>query len=508
MVVSKVRRSITGIVALVGACVFAGGAGATAATVAWSDGTHDTDATTRLLGDISSDTYVSAYVRLPDGRTLIGGSFTTLRGTAVNILVRLDADGRIDSAFNTNLGTGFALTPCQFCGTANVDEIVVQPDGKILVAGLFDSVNGTPSSRLVRLNADGSVDTAFSANLGSGFTGGGGSSAGALVMRVHLQSDGRILATGDFNSVGSAGASSVVRLNADGSVDTTYTANAALVCDMYTGDSVLMGDGRLLVTGCSIPPTTGAKTGIVLFNTDGTRNAAFDTAVGTGFETVKYDAQNQPYDTADYPWTAERTSDGGVLLGGAFTRFNGQTVPRGLLKLRADGTVDAAYNTKLGAGLALGSGTTAPTYSGAFVSDLTAQSDGRIIVNGYFDTLGGSAQKNIGRIGVDGLPDTTFAGKGDMDGIKYGIETVSLPDGSIVVHGAFDKWNGAAVDGFVVLGTAPAPAVESRVTSTAASTEAETTPAAGSAARPAIFFASMLLIAVGGLLVRRRDNAA
>ena len=92
-------------------------------------------------------------------RVLTIGGAVVLAATALAAPVRAEPD----TPFNTNLGTGLG-------GTAQV--IAVQPDGKIVVGGNFAEVAGVPTPHeLLRLNADGTVDTAFNVHLGAGFDG-------------------------------------------------------------------------------------------------------------------------------------------------------------------------------------------------------------------------------------------------------------------------------------------------------------------------------------------------
>jgi len=83
----------------------------------------------------------------PYEAVLAGGDFTSINGDAQNYLVLLDDAGRT----------------AEFQGSPNgsVYAVVVQSDGKILIGGCFTMVNGSPRSRLARLNADGTLDSTF-----------------------------------------------------------------------------------------------------------------------------------------------------------------------------------------------------------------------------------------------------------------------------------------------------------------------------------------------------------
>jgi uncharacterized delta-60 repeat protein len=85
-----------------------------------------------------------------DGKIVIGGSFTTVNGVARKNLARLNADSSLDTSFDP--GSGPFLI---------VHSVAVQGDGKVLIGGLFTTVNGISRSRVARLNADGSVDAGF-----------------------------------------------------------------------------------------------------------------------------------------------------------------------------------------------------------------------------------------------------------------------------------------------------------------------------------------------------------
>jgi hypothetical protein len=86
-----------------------------------------------------------------------------------------------------------------------VNSIVVEPDGKILIGGLFTTFNGTNRNRIARLKANGSLDTTL--NPGTGADGG--------VRTISLESDGKVLIGGDFTTVNGVVRPYVARLFGD-----------------------------------------------------------------------------------------------------------------------------------------------------------------------------------------------------------------------------------------------------------------------------------------------------
>jgi uncharacterized delta-60 repeat protein len=137
------------------------------------------------------------FAQQQNNKLLIGGPFLRYKGLNVNKLIRIDLDGNIDTAFNTGLISG------------NVNEILVLPDDRIIIAGTFSSINGKPANRIARLLSNGSLDTTFNANFSS------------RIRAMHLQKDGKIILVGDFTTVNSQTVQRLVRLNTDGSIDNT-----------------------------------------------------------------------------------------------------------------------------------------------------------------------------------------------------------------------------------------------------------------------------------------------
>jgi uncharacterized delta-60 repeat protein len=164
-----------------------------------------------------------------DGKILIGGEFTTYNGTNRGRIARLNSNGSLDTTF-LNTGAG---------ANAGVYSLALQSDGKVLIGGYFTTYNGTSRGYIARLNSDGSLDTSFLTT---------GAGASGTVWSIVQQSDGKILIGGTFTAYNSAGRGCVARLNSDGSLDTSFlTAGAGANGTVFS--VALQSDGRILVSG-------------------------------------------------------------------------------------------------------------------------------------------------------------------------------------------------------------------------------------------------------------------
>lgn len=231
---------------------------------------------------IGASSFVFSLAQQIDGKVLVGGSFTTINGTARNYMARLNADGTVDTSFNP--GTG---------ANGSVNAVTLQNDGKVLVGGSFTSINGTIRNRIARLNANGSLDTSFNPSTG----------ANSPVTSLALQGDGKMLVGGGFTSFNGTARYYLARVNADGTLDTTFTGIGA-------GDWVyslaLQSDGRVIVGGSFTGMNGTTRNRIARLNANG----SLDTSLtGTGADNTVYALAMQ--------------SDGKVLAGGAFTSING-----------------------------------------------------------------------------------------------------------------------------------------------------------------------------------------
>ena len=145
------------------------------------------------------------------------------------------ADGTPDTTFSANIGNGF---------NNNVTLVAVQSDGKIVVGGYFTTINVTASSYIARLNADGTPDTTFSTNIGSGFSNN--------VYGVAVQSDGKIVVGGEFTSINVTASNRIARLN---------RPPAPAVTSISPTSGSTAGGTPVTITGTDLTGATGITVG-------------------------------------------------------------------------------------------------------------------------------------------------------------------------------------------------------------------------------------------------------
>jgi uncharacterized delta-60 repeat protein len=150
---------------------------------------------------------LQSLVQQTNGQLVLGGLFSSINGVSRSALARLNADGTLDNTFNPQLSPAIGGS-----GQASVRDIALQPDNRLLIAGSFSSVNGTPQSKLARLNADGSLDPSFEFRWTNS----------SEVYAVALQPDGRVLVGGWNLTVFSTPGDGLLRLLSDGSLDTSF----------------------------------------------------------------------------------------------------------------------------------------------------------------------------------------------------------------------------------------------------------------------------------------------
>jgi uncharacterized delta-60 repeat protein len=177
----------------------------------------------------------------------VGGNFTDYAGTANrNRFIKLSFSGTVDTAFCANASDGG-----KFNNT--VEVIARQADGKILVGGSFTNFAGTTNrNRIIRLNTNGTLDTTFCVNAVDG------NKFNNTIKSIKVQADGKILVGGSFtNYAGTQGFNALVRLNADGTQDTSFStigqaSNVTAILADFRYDQSFLAAGSFGVTSVAL----------------------------------------------------------------------------------------------------------------------------------------------------------------------------------------------------------------------------------------------------------------
>lgn len=355
-----------------------------------SDGSLDTTFQVNAPYPGASDNTYRAVVQ-HDGKIVVTGRFTRFGDANLtrNRLVRLNANGTIDATF----APSFTGSAAPFDGSTL--DIALQPDGKLIVTGAFDAVNGAPRGGIVRLNRDGSVDTGFV------------TSANLPVSPVVAQPDGSIVIGGDFTMVnGFPNINRVARLYPDGRLDadTNTTVLGGPIVDMLS-----LPDGKTLIGGGFNSVDGGARTGIARLGWGGAADSSF---------------ANPQLNNWVYGLGVQR--DGNYVVGGDFTTAGG-SAHTGLARITPNGTVDQTLNPTMTNGA-----------SSTAVIGLAIQPDQKIIVGGFFTTVNGVSKSRIARLNPSGSLDTSFNASAD-----FYVDVITLQsDGKILIGGAFEVVNG------------------------------------------------------------------
>jgi len=337
------------------------------------------------LGTGANNSVSKSFIQ-NDGKIIIVGDFTSYNGIVQNYITRINTDGSLDTTFNRKTGTDVAIF-----------SSAIQNDGKIIVGGGFSSYNGVSRNRIVRINSDGSHDASF--NPGTG--------ADNSILRVILQSDGKIIIAGTFTVYNGVSRNRIARLNGDGSLDLSF--NPGTAANDVVRTCAIQNDGKIIIGGDFTSYNGTSRNRIARLNSDGSLDLTFNPGAGANNAIVAIAIQN----------------DGQIIIGGGFTSYNGTSRNR-IARVNNDGSLDGTYNPGTGANFTL-----------FFIA---IQNDGKVIIGGDFTSYNGILRNRIARINVDGSLDQSF---NPGSGVGNWVTTIAIQsDGKIVIGGRFTTYNG------------------------------------------------------------------
>lgn len=357
------------------------------------------------------DNYVSSIAVQSDGKIVAGGQFAHVGGLYRPGVARLLSDGRVDAAFAPPLPatsrvdcllllgdgslliggyfqfSGSPLPPAKSLLHINADgsladnplqpdgsptTLALQADGKILVGSGYTNEGANQHYNIGRLNADFTLDDAFAPGLG----------AAGTVNSIAVQSDGQILIGGNFEQVNGVLANGVARLDSAGNIDASFVWPATYNGTPYIYQVVPLSGGKVLVGGSySLPGISGS---VVLSRLNS------DASLDTGFTPLGYAGGR-----VDVALSNGQILDGGFFgnLGNYPTYISRNNIGR----VNADGSPDATFIAG-----------TNPDSSGT-VDAIAVQTDGAILIGGYFTVVNGQSYNRIARLLSNGAPDQSFS---------------------------------------------------------------------------------------------------
>jgi uncharacterized delta-60 repeat protein len=368
-----------------------------------ASGMEDLLFNTEIVGNIESGNTVYSIALQTNGKILVGGFFNIVNNETRGPVTRLNSDGSLDLTFNspnpnsivfsialqssgkiliggsfTSLSPGGSpITRSRLAGLerngspdktldigildGEVNVIVPQPDGKIIIAGLFTSVLGVARNKIARLNPDGSLDMLFNPNpIGSG-----------RVFAVALDSIGRVLVGGEFTFIGGESRSYLARLDPITGAADQFQPQPSNYVRTIVIDSI----GRVLIGG-----------GFLNVGGNGTsRIARIDPATSVPEFFFGVEPNGDVYSIVEQP-------DGKILFAGDFTDLATPEIRRRIARVNADGSVDTTFD---------------PDANG-LIRAMKLESNGNILLGGDFTNIGSQPRNFIARVDSNGTLDSGF----------------------------------------------------------------------------------------------------
>lgn len=300
-----------------------------------------------------------------------------------------------------NVDESFCSSGINFDNFVNV--VIVQKDNKVVVGGRYKKVDNNSNHKyLVRLTSDGTIETSYI--IGNGFDG--------EVTCIAEQSDGKLIIGGTFRVYNGDSSYRIIRLNTDGSRDATFNTGKGFNSQPYV--IVVQSDGKIMVGGHFTSYNGVSSDYVIRLNSNGSKDNTFTT--GSGFFWVG---------SAPAVGAITVQSDGKYLISGNFTSYNGNNAYR-LVRLNANGAYDNTFKF---------AGMDKPA------NQIVLQKDGKIVIGGSFKIIGNKSAEKIARLWPAGQLDST----GFLTGTGFDDPVFCLAvqsDDKIYAGGFFSEFNG------------------------------------------------------------------
>lgn len=336
------------------------------------DSTFDSDG--KLLLNNMLDIYT--VKALSNGKILVAGigkTKFTITGIEYNCfgIIRLNSDGTLDNTFGIN---GYSAVTFNYQKKCEAYDMAVQADGKIVVVGNAEAVTpvGDDDGAIVRLNENGTLDNTF---------GTGGKITYNLtsydyLYGVAIDSNNKIVAVGKNDPGTTAKDSVVLRLNSDGTFDSTFDTDGKLILAIstnvdYLNDVKIQSDGKIVVCGFALLSfSLPGEWLIARINTDGTLDTTFDSDGKVNFAFSAWGG--------DVAHELLLQNDGKIIIGGFGVPSTSPTFC--LARLNFNGSLDTSFGT--------GGKITSVFSSNSHCRGLAFQPDGKIIAAGLYQNAG------------------------------------------------------------------------------------------------------------------------
>lgn len=301
--------------------------------------------------------HLSSLLIQPDGKILTSGATSVIEISHDFVVTRYNSNGSLDQSFANG---GYAVN-----GVGNANDVVLQPDGKILLVGTLPVFRNGSDFLVARFNANGTADQSFGngGRITTSFT--SGLNSGDSALDGALQSDGKLVVLGQISGTPAV----LIRYNTDGSVDTTFGLEGSVISSNFAASArrlLIQPDGKIVVGG-------GAFV-VARYNSDGHLDQSFGTSgrssggFGTGNGSLEAIASQV---------------DGKILIAGWVSWSMTGNSAFAVGRYHTNGTLDSTFGN---------GGFVLTEFTGALdlANAITVQADGKAVAAGYAAEPGGS----------------------------------------------------------------------------------------------------------------------